>query len=126
MISTRYQRFEAAKTIVVRRQLVVFLLCAFAILVVADIAFFFHFAQYRIEEYQPIGEGYQEHYVPFKGPVFVFIARWVIRGWVLIEHNHDAILATFTILIFVVTALLAAYTYRLWRETKTLREDADQ
>ena len=56
----------------------------------------------------------------FSGPLFSFLQS----VWDFVGDNHDALLAVFTILIFIVTSLLAKYTYSLWNETKTLREDA--
>ncbi|HWZ74829.1 MAG TPA: hypothetical protein VN326_25510 [Casimicrobiaceae bacterium] len=92
---------------------------------IADFAFVLHFVNYQGEEYQASGERYQEHYALFGGPVFLFIWRWSARIWHFIDSNQDGILAALTIGIFVVTALLAKYTYGLWTETKTLRKGAD-
>jgi hypothetical protein len=56
----------------------------------------------------------------------LMIWREVGDLWRLIERNHDAILAAFTIGIFTVTYLLARYTRKLWSATTKLVEEADR
>lgn len=64
----------------------------------------------------------QEDYSLDRGGLVVTIAR---SAWHFIHDFHDTLIALFTMLLFIVTALLARYTFGLWVETKTLRERAD-
>jgi hypothetical protein len=45
-------------------------------------------------------------------------------AWRRLAENHDGVIAAATIALFVVTALLALYTYRLWSATAQLARDA--
>jgi len=71
--------------------------------------------------HHPPGGGEQEHEFPyFATPIFV-VFRWL---WEAAETNDKSIVAISTVGLLVVTALLAYFTFQLFRATVRLAEDA--
>ena len=96
---------------------------AAAILFAADFISFAHYSEYQIEEYAPGGKSYQEHYAFMQGPVFLLLGNATARAWKFVDRDSDAIIAAFTMLIFIVTGLLPASRASLLHGATTSAHD---
>lgn len=102
------------------RRVLIIILAGAILISLFEWTLFFWLNNYEVSQYQEANKSYQEYKTLFSGPVFLGFVDFLAGVWRLLQRNHEAILAAFTIGIFLVTAALAGYTKKLWGSTNEL------